>query len=726
MPAKLDRCVQHVMAQGFTEQQAWAICVSKLGKDDVDAPITKDDIDELNKTMSLLSNINKDKGIESGPYYIEKAYGAISFNDLCVDSKMLMKSMPSMVIDIMEKTNDEDRTFWAVLTSDCVDKQGDKVRATATEKAMPVFLKRGVLIYGHKNLVVGRPIDWAQKKDSKGITKTYVKFKVYDDLPTDHAFWEDIKNGRIQKFSIGGVSLNERKVCKRDPSTGLEQCFNDVIEMGLFEASGLPLSKAPANDDAGIVAGTITKAMEYNCECLECGHKMTSPTHCMDTKCPKCGGTMRRIDRPGIGKQEDEQEPLGQRTHPLSPFDEADFIALSDDELQEEFNRMEKAGLPFKLCVQQRMAEGYSKKGSERICGAIKKRTIHHAMEYGMANTAESAVNYVTEKIKSDKLFAYTINKWQMTNELLMTAVSALKELGVTDINNLRKARQDEIGRGKWEGGEYKPSPEYEREKERRDKLYEKYGEDKGRRLLDIAGRAVIDIVEGKGESSKDKTRDKERLENKYGKAIASEIISIMGLDDALKLLPKLEANKNELSNKGEYMTEEKEKQEAPTEEQASETEKKSDDAMGISDLLKQNNELLTALGAKLEQLLASKQEGENEEKKPEDEEKKPKDEMAPESEDEEKKKPMDEEKSELPEKVKQEMEDLKKQNSELRNSITAIRKDMDTFIDKTVTVEAPAPKSKPKPIKKEQAKGSLESMFSTDPAMIKKEFGEE
>ena len=40
----------------------------------------------------------------------------------------------------------------------------------------------------------------------------------------------------------------------------------------------------------------------YECKCLNCGHTMTSDKHCTDIKCPKCGGQMRRSDRPGQGR----------------------------------------------------------------------------------------------------------------------------------------------------------------------------------------------------------------------------------------------------------------------------------------------------------------------------------------------------------------------------------------------------------------------------------------
>ena len=41
----------------------------------------------------------------------------------------------------------------------------------------------------------------------------------------------------------------------------------------------------------------------FNCECLNCGYKMQSEKHCSDIKCPKCGGEMRRAERPGSGKK---------------------------------------------------------------------------------------------------------------------------------------------------------------------------------------------------------------------------------------------------------------------------------------------------------------------------------------------------------------------------------------------------------------------------------------
>lgn len=44
------------------------------------------------------------------------------------------------------------------------------------------------------------------------------------------------------------------------------------------------------------------KGGKYNCTCIECGHALSSDEHCANIKCPKCGGQMRRAERPGPGQ----------------------------------------------------------------------------------------------------------------------------------------------------------------------------------------------------------------------------------------------------------------------------------------------------------------------------------------------------------------------------------------------------------------------------------------
>jgi DNA-directed RNA polymerase subunit RPC12/RpoP len=57
-----------------------------------------------------------------------------------------------------------------------------------------------------------------------------------------------------------------------------------------------------------IIAGSIEvnkelQESQFSCECIKCGHKVKSEKHCDELKCSECGGQMRRVERPGQGKE---------------------------------------------------------------------------------------------------------------------------------------------------------------------------------------------------------------------------------------------------------------------------------------------------------------------------------------------------------------------------------------------------------------------------------------
>ena len=46
----------------------------------------------------------------------------------------------------------------------------------------------------------------------------------------------------------------------------------------------------------------LTASVKYQCQCLRCGKVVESEKHCVDIRCSKCGGEMRRASRPGVGR----------------------------------------------------------------------------------------------------------------------------------------------------------------------------------------------------------------------------------------------------------------------------------------------------------------------------------------------------------------------------------------------------------------------------------------
>ncbi len=85
---------------------------------------------------------------------------------------------------------------------------------------------------------------------------------------------------------------------------GFVQKINDPFDKSAYaelraeiEAAGKwPKALAEISDE------DEKEAEKFECECIKCGHTITSEKHCKDLKCEKCGGQMRRKERPGPGE----------------------------------------------------------------------------------------------------------------------------------------------------------------------------------------------------------------------------------------------------------------------------------------------------------------------------------------------------------------------------------------------------------------------------------------
>ena len=99
------------------------------------------------------------------------------------------------------------------------------------------------------------------------------------------------KNRTITPDDMAGQSF----IGSMAETSGYVDNIVDGIERPMADATAL------ANLDTQIQASSA-QAQEYNCSCVDCGHKMKSDKHCNTFKCPECGGEMRRQERPGPGR----------------------------------------------------------------------------------------------------------------------------------------------------------------------------------------------------------------------------------------------------------------------------------------------------------------------------------------------------------------------------------------------------------------------------------------
>lgn len=86
------------------------------------------------------------------------------------------------------------------------------------------------------------------------------------------------------------------------PSGDRKGVYNHLVKHYKQFDKKPPEFREYSEEELESISEGIEEKENYDCECLDCGYKMTSEKHCADIKCPKCGGEMRRVERPGSGK----------------------------------------------------------------------------------------------------------------------------------------------------------------------------------------------------------------------------------------------------------------------------------------------------------------------------------------------------------------------------------------------------------------------------------------
>jgi HK97 family phage prohead protease len=220
----------------------------------------------------------------------------------------IYKTFRAEVKDIEE---DGSLNMFIPVSSGKADRDGEVIEPLAFKKTIKEFMKHPVLVASHDYRDLTNQIgEWTKLKITpEGIEG---KPKYYVNAGNEQADWAHYlaSNGKAA-YSVGfmpklWVDGDGEKTPRRT-----------YKEIELLEISQVII---PSNRDAimgmrskGVdsVVGEILDEVEaeikqYQCECLECGHKFESEKHCADTQCPKCGGKTRRAERPGVGREAED------------------------------------------------------------------------------------------------------------------------------------------------------------------------------------------------------------------------------------------------------------------------------------------------------------------------------------------------------------------------------------------------------------------------------------
>lgn len=116
-------------------------------------------------------------------------------------------------------------------------------------------------------------------------------------------YYGDLSEGYAENFrkiyqAKGKVLLYAGSDFSRLPKFGalFEEGERGAVEMAFLQ----PLTQ---NELYGIESRLHAVGYEgFQCECIECGYVLESEKHCISLTCPRCGGQMRRLERPGPGQ----------------------------------------------------------------------------------------------------------------------------------------------------------------------------------------------------------------------------------------------------------------------------------------------------------------------------------------------------------------------------------------------------------------------------------------
>lgn len=158
-----------------------------------------------------------------------------------------------------EKKDDDERIVAGYATTEALDSQGEVVKISAIEKALPDYMKFGNIREMHQYSAVGKAIQANVDDAKRGL---YLVVKVIDDVA-----WKKVKAGVYNGFSIGGRIV-----------TKVNNAIEDLV------LSEISLVDRPANPEAifslvKVDDGKVVKYMGEEVEANEVEEVEEGPAH---------------------------------------------------------------------------------------------------------------------------------------------------------------------------------------------------------------------------------------------------------------------------------------------------------------------------------------------------------------------------------------------------------------------------------------------------------------
>jgi len=207
----------------------------------------------------------------------------------------------------VKEINEEERSLVGVASTEVMDRDREIIKTEGWE--LENFRKNPVILLSHeyRQPPIGKAL-WIKKdKNSLKFKAQFAKTQVAEEV------FQLYKDGFMRAFSVGFIpkewkdgDMEDEKKPKRVYTK------QELLEISAVSVPSNPDALVAAMDEGKIKTKAVLDvlenvlAKEFTCECIKCGFVMQSTKHCKDLKCPKCGGQMRRVERPGPGQESTE------------------------------------------------------------------------------------------------------------------------------------------------------------------------------------------------------------------------------------------------------------------------------------------------------------------------------------------------------------------------------------------------------------------------------------
>lgn len=275
-----------------------------------------------------------------------------------MDEKMIHKVFRGEIRGVDEKNN----TVTALVSGEKLDRYREVILASAWSKDLANFKAHNVMVSSHRYSDLraqigevpstksanegleaklkyyageGNPeADWAWQLALKGKAAYSVGFISHKEVFKGDDGYDDLVAGLREREALGKKDEPRRiftEVELLEISHVLVPAYPEALQKAMEDEDPIMADIAKeVSEDSELMrlAKPIQKSLEeaaektqeiiekakYICECIKCGHQIETDKHCKDLKCPKCGGQMRRAEKPGPGQEgagEEDTETYG-------------------------------------------------------------------------------------------------------------------------------------------------------------------------------------------------------------------------------------------------------------------------------------------------------------------------------------------------------------------------------------------------------------------------------